>query len=101
MLLLALLRVHVVIALFIGALIGGLMAGMGLEATMVAFQSGLGDGAKIALSYALLGAFDMPVVASGLPKSLADALIAKLDDSAEEASHKVVTSPCYALIAGI
>ena len=74
MLLLALLRVHVVIALFIGALVGGLMAGMGLESTMVAFQSGLGDGARIALSYALLGAFAMAVAASGLPKALADYL---------------------------
>lgn len=101
MLLLALLRVHVVIALFIGALVGGLMAGMGLEATMVAFQSGLGDGAKIALSYALLGAFAMAVAASGLPKVLADALIRKLDANAEQASEKVVKVTSYLLIAGI
>ena len=101
MLLLALLRVHVVIALFIGALVGGLMAGMGLEATMVAFQTGLGDGAKIALSYALLGAFAMAVAASGLPKALADALIRKLDADAEGASQKVVTVTSYLLIAGI
>lgn len=101
MLLLALLRVHVVIALFIGALVGGLMAGMGLEATMLAFQSGLGDGAKIALSYALLGAFAMAVAASGLPKALADTLIRKLDSHAEGASVKVVTATRYILLAGI
>lgn len=101
MLLLALVRVHVVIALFIGALVGGLMAGMGLEATMVAFQTGLGDGAKIALSYALLGAFAMAVAASGLPKALADTLIRKLDANAEGASQKVVTATSYLLIAGI
>lgn len=101
MLLLALLRVHVVIALFLGALVGGLMAGMGLEATMVAFQSGLGDGAKIALSYALLGAFAMAVAASGLPKMLADTLIRKLDANAEQASEKVVKVTSYLLIAGI
>src|SRR5690625_7891143 len=101
MLLLALLRVHVVIALFIGALIGGLMAGMGLEATMLAFQSGLGDGAKIALSYALLGAFAMAVAASGLPKALANGLIAKLADSAEAGSQKVITTTMHALIARI
>ena len=59
MLVLALLRVHVVVALFLGALTGGLLSGMGLDATMVAFQEGLGGGAKIALSYALLGAFAM------------------------------------------
>lgn len=101
MLLLALLRVHVVIALFIGALVGGLMAGMGLEATMLAFQSGLGDGAKIALSYALLGAFAMAVAASGLPKVLADTLIRRLDADAEQASEKVVKVTSYLLIAGI
>src|SRR5699024_10944528 len=82
MLLLALLRVHVVIALFLGRLAGGLMAGMGIEATMLAFQSGLGDSAKIALSYALLGAFAMAVAASGLPKVLADTLIRRLDADA-------------------
>src|SRR5690625_3615213 len=97
MLLLALLRVHVVIALFIGALAGGLIAGMGIEATMLAFQSGLGDGAKIALSYALLGAFAMAVAASGLPKILADTLIRKLDADAEQASPKIVTATSYIL----
>lgn len=101
MLLLALLRVHVVIALFIGALVGGLMAGMGIEATMLAFQSGLGDGAKIALSYALLGAFAMAVAASGLPKILADTLIRRLDADTEHASEKVVKVTSYLLIAGI
>lgn len=78
MLALALLRVHVVLALFVGAVVGGLLAGIGLEATMVAFQTGLGDGAKIALSYALLGAFAMAVAHSGLPQLLADALICRL-----------------------
>ena len=101
MLLLALLRVHVVIALFLGALAGGLMAGMGIEATMLAFQSGLGDGAKIALSYALLGAFAMAVAASGLPKVLADTLIRRLDADAEQASEKVVKVTAYLLIIGI
>src|SRR5699024_11440835 len=101
MLLLALLRVHVVIALFIGALLGGLMAGMGLEATMLAFQSGLGDGAKIALSYAMLGAFAMAVAASGLPKALADAMIRKLDADADGAPTKVITATRYVLLAGI
>ncbi|MDO5093176.1 MAG: Na+/H+ antiporter NhaC family protein [Propionibacteriaceae bacterium] len=78
MLVLATLRVHVVLALFLGALVGGSMAGLGLEATMVAFQEGLANGAKIALSYALLGAFAMAVAHSGLPKLLADAMIRRL-----------------------
>ena len=48
MLVLSVARVHVVIALFLGALTGGLMAGMGLDSTLLAFQDGLGGGAKIA-----------------------------------------------------
>ena len=40
--------------------------------TMVAFQDGLAAGAKIALSYALLGAFAMAVAHSGLPQLLAN-----------------------------
>ena len=57
MLVLSLCRVHVVVALIIGALTGGLLGGLGLETTLSTFQAGLGKGANIALSYALLGAF--------------------------------------------
>ena len=59
MLILALCRVHVVLSLFIGALVGGLLGGLGFDGTLVAFQEGLPGGARIALSYALLGAFAM------------------------------------------
>ena len=72
MLALSVARVHVVISLFISALVAGLTAQMGLEGTMVAFQEGLAGGAKIALSYALLGAFAMAVAHSGLPQLLAN-----------------------------
>lgn len=44
---LSLARVHVVLSLFIGALVGGLLSGIGLNGTMVAFQDGLSGGAKI------------------------------------------------------
>ena len=57
MLVLSLSRVHVVIALIVGALVGGLTGGLGIDATLKAFNSGLGGGATVALSYALLGAF--------------------------------------------
>ena len=53
MLILSVARVHVIISLFIASLVGGLVAGMGVSGTMVAFQDGLAGGAKIALSYAL------------------------------------------------
>lgn len=98
---LALARVHVVLALFIGALVGGLVAGLGLDATMLAFQGGLGDGAQIALSYALLGAFAMAVASSGLPKVLADAVVTRLNDSAGEASQRTVTITKYGLAGGV
>ncbi|MDO5060541.1 MAG: Na+/H+ antiporter NhaC family protein [Actinomycetaceae bacterium] len=78
MLVLALARVHVVLALFIGALVGGFLGGLGLDGTLLAFQDGLAGGAKIALSYALLGAFAMAVAESGLPNLLALKLISRM-----------------------
>ena len=100
MLVLALLRVHVVVALFLGAIVGGLMSGMGLDATMVAFQDGLGGGAKIALSYALLGAFAMGVASAGLPQILANFLIRKLGGSGE-ADPKAALATKWMLILGL
>ena len=101
MLLLAVARVHVVLALFIGALVGGLLSGLGLDGTMVAFQEGLGDGAKIALSYALLGAFAMAVAHSGLPDMLASKLITKLNEAEEQGSSKARLLTKWGMIAAI
>ncbi|CAD5109408.1 Na+/H+ antiporter family protein [Zestomonas carbonaria] len=72
MLVLSLCRVHVVIALIVGALAGGLLGGLGLEDTLQAFNNGLGGGATVALSYALLGAFAVAIAKSGLAHALAD-----------------------------
>lgn len=101
MLALSVLRVHVVLALFLGALTGGLIAGLGLEGTMVAFQDGLAGGAQIALSYALLGAFAMAVAHSGLPQLLADWLVAKLGDESVSRTTRVTRITTAGLIAGI
>nr|WP_120492228.1 Na+/H+ antiporter family protein [Corynebacterium lactis] len=101
MLILALCRVHVVLALFIGALVGGLSAGMGLDATMVAFQEGLSGGAKIALSYAMLGAFAMAVASSGLPKLLAEWLITKIGAEGESTKKSAVAITKWGMLAGI
>lgn len=98
MLLLALTRVHVVIALFIGALVGGFTAGLGLDGTMLAFQDGLGAGAKIALSYGLLGAFAMAVSQSGLPSVLASWLISRTKSGQSETNTALVK---YGLLGGI
>ena len=72
MLVLSLCRVHVVVALIVGALVGGLLGGLGVEGTLAAFNQGLGGGATVALSYALLGAFAVAIAKSGLAHALAD-----------------------------
>src|SRR5690554_5037617 len=72
MLILSLCRVHVVVALIIGAVTGGLLGGLSLDATLQAFQDGLGKGATVALSYALLGAFAVAIAKSGTAHALAD-----------------------------
>lgn len=79
MLVLSLIRIHVVLSLLIGAIVGGLMGGLGLAKTLETFQTGLANGAEIALSYAMLGAFAVAIAHSGLPQTLANAVIRKLD----------------------
>lgn len=76
MLVLSLCRIHVVVALIAGAIAGGLISGLSLEATINAFNSGLGGGATVALSYATLGAFAVAIGKSGLAHALADRALA-------------------------
>ncbi len=96
MLVLSVARVHVVLSLTIGAFAGGLLAGMPLadvmaddkvvqEGIITVFQTGLSGGAKIALSYAMLGAFAMAITHSGLPQQLAGAVVRKLNRSESDA----------------
>ena len=66
MLLLALMRVNVVVALTFSAIVGGLVSGMSLNDSVAAFESGLGGGATIALSYAMLGTFAVAISKSGI-----------------------------------
>ena len=87
---LSLARVPVVFSLVIGAVTGGLLAGLGLHGTMEAFNNGLGGGAKIALAYGVLGAFALALARSGLPDLLAYKLITTLKgDSNVKAQNKV------------
>lgn len=76
MLVLSLCRVHVVVALIAGAIAGGLLGGLGIEGSLAAFNKGLGGGATVALSYALLGAFAVAIGKSGLANALADRVLA-------------------------
>ncbi len=75
---LSLARVNVVIALTISALVAGLVGGMDLQQTVDAFNTGLGGGAQIALSYALLGAFAVALSHSGLTTLISRRVISTL-----------------------
>ncbi|MGB5946538.1 Na+/H+ antiporter family protein [Paenisporosarcina sp.] len=75
MLVLSLLRVNVVFALLIGAITGGLVGGLSLTDTITAFTDGLGGGASIALSYALLGGFAVAISKTGIPELLVSSIL--------------------------
>ncbi|MCR7368469.1 sodium:proton antiporter, partial [Pseudomonas aeruginosa] len=62
----------------IGAVVGGLFGGLGLEGTLKAFNGGLGGGATVALSYAMLGAFAVAIARSGVAHALADKVLVLL-----------------------
>lgn len=68
---------------------------------MVAFQDGLAGGAKIALSYALLGAFAMAVASSGLPTLLARWIMSKIGNTEESANRRAVLVTKWLMVAGV
>ena len=88
MLVLSLFRTHVVIALLIGALAGGITGGLGVQATIDAFNAGIGGGASVALSYALLGGFAVAIAQSGLPHALANRVVLMLGQDPDPARIK-------------
>ncbi|MCK0162644.1 Na+/H+ antiporter family protein [Marinobacter sp. S6332] len=90
MLVLSLARIHVVVALIVGAVSGGLIAGLSLEATIEAFNNGLGGGATVALSYATLGAFAVAIGKSGLAHALADKTLTMVGQQENSAAAKSV-----------
>jgi predicted histidine transporter YuiF (NhaC family) len=69
-LIICVLRVNVVIALTTGAIVCGLASGASFENAVSSFSEGLGGGAKIALSYAILGAFASALAHSGFSSFL-------------------------------
>jgi len=75
MLALSLLRVNVVLALVAGAIVGGFTGGLSVNETIVSFTGGLGEGATIALSYALLGGFAVAISKTGIPQLLVAAML--------------------------
>ncbi|GIN59225.1 Na+/H+ antiporter family protein [Lederbergia ruris] len=93
MLVLSLCRVNVVFALIMGAFTGGIVGGLGVNATVGAFSAGVGGGADIALSYALLGGFAVAISHAGLPKWLVEKVlkvVGKEGDSRRKALSKTL-----------
>lgn len=87
MLILSLLRVNVVFSLIAGALVGGLIGGLGIDGTIASFSEGVGGGANVALSYAMLGGFAVAISSTGLPEALVD-FVLKFIGRKEEARSK-------------
>lgn len=83
---LCLFGVSVVASLIVATLVGGLWAGMAMPELLTAFHDGLGNGAKVALSYAVLGAFAVALSRSGITQSLSRRAIRTLQ--LEEGSQK-------------
>ncbi|TMO03698.1 Na+/H+ antiporter family protein [Pseudoalteromonas sp. S558] len=93
---LTLVRVNVIVAMTLSALVAGLTAGLGLKESLDAFNSGLSAGAEIALSYAMLGAFAVAISKSGLTRILAAKLLAKVN--AKDGGSETVLSYFILLI---
>lgn len=93
MLVLSLVRVNVVLALVIGAIVGGLTGGLSVDETIASFTGGLGEGATIALSYAMLGGFAVAISKTGIPQLLVNGmlkLIKKDGETSRQALAKVL-----------
>lgn len=75
MVVLSLCRLNVVLSLFIGALSGGMIAGLGLDKTIGTFTEGIVDGSEVALSYALLGGFAAILSYSGITDYFVEKII--------------------------
>ncbi|MCL1046059.1 sodium:proton antiporter [Shewanella electrodiphila] len=90
MLALSLMRVNVVIALTVSALVAGLVGGLDIHQTIAAFNDGLGGGAQIALSYALLGAFAAALSHSGLTTLISHNIIKKVGKEPNSTNTLVV-----------
>ncbi|AKG72930.1 Na+/H+ antiporter family protein [Salinicoccus halodurans] len=79
MIILSLLRLNVVLALFIGALAGGIVAGIPIADIITIFTEGIVGGAEIALSYALLGGFAALIAYSGITEVFVNFIIRALN----------------------
>ncbi|PAQ13751.1 sodium:proton antiporter [Bacillaceae bacterium SAOS 7] len=89
MLLLSLLRVNVVFSLITGALVGGVVGGLEIDGTIKAFTEGVGGGANVALSYAMLGGFAVAISSTGLPNALVEFVLKYVGKKEDERAKKL------------
>ncbi|MDX8046902.1 Na+/H+ antiporter NhaC family protein [Gracilibacillus sp. S3-1-1] len=75
MLALSLLRIHVIFAIIIAAVVAGLMAGMNVQDTISILIEGMGGQGSTALSYILLGVFAAMISYTGITSILVKSLI--------------------------
>ncbi|OBA00861.1 Na+/H+ antiporter family protein [Halomonas sp. G11] len=95
---LSLARVSVVFALIVATLVGGLYAGMPINDILDAFNDGLGNGATVALAYAVLGAFAVALSRSGITEVMANRAIRRFHINETGSSRRMVT---YTLLAAL
>ncbi|MBQ4863523.1 TRAP transporter large permease subunit [Pseudoalteromonas sp. MMG013] len=99
MLTLSLVRVNVIVAMTVSAMVAGLSAGLDLSTTLNAFNDGLSGGAEIALSYAMLGGFAVAISKSGLTQILAQKLLTKVE-GAKDNHTRALSFMIMAIILG-
>ncbi|MGE7842689.1 Na+/H+ antiporter family protein [Lysinibacillus sp. NPDC093712] len=98
MLILSLLRINVVLSLVLGAFVGGLASGMGIQATVESFTEGLGAGATIALSYGLLGGFAIAISKTGIPELMISGILSMLNKNGSSNRKGLVKVLIFLLI---
>jgi predicted histidine transporter YuiF (NhaC family) len=86
------LRVNVVIALTTGAIVCGLFNGTSMEAAVSVFSEGLGGGEKIALSYAILGAFASALAHSGFSSFLMSKMVRLLNVNSSKGKVQIANA---------
>ncbi|MFA9560064.1 Na+/H+ antiporter family protein [Evansella sp. AB-rgal1] len=89
MIVLSIFRVHVVIAMVTGAIVGGITAGFSLDETLTLFGNGLGANAGVALSYAMLGAFAVGISFTGLPNLIVKKAVSIVGEEGETQTRKL------------
>lgn len=90
MMMLSFFRVSVVISLTVSAVVAGVFGNLDIDTTIEAFNKGLGGGAKIALSYALLGAFAVALSHSGVADWLSNKIVIKLGKSSNNKNTLII-----------